>query len=106
MRRIALTLILFFTLLVPAQAIDMIVGVYFHDVAHFFGFTKTERGLDLGVEALFGEGILRPNVGITINARGHTSKAYAGLVLGTTKPGLFASLSLGGAVQILSLIHI
>lgn len=104
--KLAKTLLIIIVILIfssQAQATDVLIGIYLHDMANLFGFTKTEGGLDLGIEAVFGKGIIRPNAGFTINARGETSKAYAGLVLGTTKPGPFASFAFGGAIQVNSI---
>ncbi len=102
--KILLAIIILLSLLSSqAQAVDLVTGIFLHDVANFFGFTKTEGGLDLGIEAIFGEGIIRPIAGLMINARGETSKAYAGFTLGTKSPGVFVSLSLGGAVQVNSI---
>ncbi len=99
--KILLAIIILLSLLSSqAQAVDLVTGIFLHDVANFFGFTKTEGGLDLGIEAIFGEGIIRPIAGLMINARGETSKAYAGFVLTTTKSGPFASFGIGGAIQV------
>jgi hypothetical protein len=100
MKKIIIILIILFAISSQAQATDVVTGVFLHDAANFFGCSKTEGGFDIGVEAIFGKGVIRPNAGFTINARGETSKAYAGLVLGTTRPGFFASFAVGGAVQV------
>ena len=72
MKRAALAIVLFLVFLLPIYATE----------------------LSVGVEAVFGAGIVKPTIGIDIN------KIYTGLAVETMGLGLFASLGLGGAVNI------
>lgn len=96
--------ILFLPVLVCAT--DVIVGLHYHDVNNLFSGRKTERGVDLGLEVLLSDGVVRPHLGFTLNSNRETSKIYSGVTLGTTRPGVFACLSVGGAIHFNSVRHL
>jgi len=72
MKRAVLAMALFLVFLLPAHATE----------------------LSVGVEGVFGAGVIKPTIGIDIN------KIYTGFTIETMGLGLFASLGLGGAVNV------
>ena len=83
------------------------IGIFIHDVDYLWSNMHVEDGLDLNAEILFTcprvrvlSGILFPNLGITINDRGNTSKGYLGFLwewmLGNK---FFLDLGLGAAIH-------
>lgn len=92
---------------VPAQAemSELRLGVLNHDIS-FLGHGK-EGGVDINAEALFHSPDFlkpiwapRPHVGVSVNSRGDTSQAYAGLTW-TYEPiqKVFIEFSFGGSVH-------
>ncbi len=89
----------------PAQAVELRLGVLAHDVGVFGG--EHEAGADVDAEVLFESPRVlapiwspRPHLGISVNSAGDTSQAYAGLTWTWDFGGrLFAAFSLGGAVH-------
>lgn len=63
------------------------LGLLAHDVGGLWSHTRAEDGMDMNVEVVFSqprfmlwEGAVLPNLGVSINNQGDTSKAYAGVV--------------------------
>ena len=83
------------------------VGVLAHDVDGLWSGPKEESGVDFNAELIFGRpsfcllsGMVRPNLGLSINNRGDTSKLYGGLLWELeTKSGFFLNLGVGLAVH-------
>ena len=83
------------------------IGIFAHDVDHLWSKMHLEEGIDFNAEILFSRpciralsGILFPNLGITINDSGNTSKCYAGFLWEwTTRWGIFLDLGLGVAIH-------
>jgi len=92
----------------PAQAamLDEIkAGILYHDTG-FWGGSGNEEGIDANVELIFSpsvmllSGQLRPNIGISLNDRGDTSKLYGGGVWEYEgRSGWFFGFGLGLAVH-------
>jgi lipid A 3-O-deacylase len=82
-------------------------GILVHDVDHLWSNMHVEKGIDVNLEILFFRpsmsllyGSIFPNLGITINDRGNTSKIYAGFLWEwTTRHGFFLDLGLGAAIH-------
>ena len=74
-------------------------GVFVHDVADWWGLTKKEAGFDINGEVILGAGWIRPNMGMTINSQGYTSKLYGGVMMEPDVGGLLISLGVGMAVH-------
>jgi lipid A 3-O-deacylase len=62
-------------------------GLLAHDVGGLWSHSRAEGGIDLNAEIVFKKpsveiwhGIIRPNLGVSINSQGGTSKAYGGLL--------------------------
>ncbi len=83
------------------------VGVLAHDVNGLWSGSREESGLDYNLELILGRpsfrflsGSIRPNLGVSVNSRGHTSKVYAGLLWQrVTDWGGFLNLGLGLAAH-------
>jgi hypothetical protein len=63
------------------------VGLLAHDLGGLWSNTRAEGGVDLNAEFVFRrphvmlwEGVIRPNLGLSVNNQGGTSKLYAGAV--------------------------
>jgi hypothetical protein len=75
-------------------------GVLAHDVGFLWSNFSEEEGIAFSAEAIWSRaglevlwGTLRPNLGVTINDRGDTSKLYGGMVLEYRSSfGLFVDL--------------
>lgn len=100
MKKLEIILLMLLLLSGQAHSTELVGGLFFHDTGNLFGGTKTERGIDLGIEVLFGEGLVRPNAGFTVSMSGETSKAYAGIVIGSIDQKIFGRLSIGAAAHI------
>lgn len=82
-------------------------GILAHDVDHLWSNMHVEGGIDFNLELVFFQpslrllsGIIRPNLGITVNSRGYTSKVYAGFLWEwQTRQGMFLDLGLGVAIH-------
>jgi len=82
-------------------------GILVHDVNNLWSGTRKEGGVDLNSELIFSHpcfalfsGNLRPNLGLSINTQGHTSKLYGGLLWELeTKAGIFLDLGFGLAAH-------
>ncbi len=82
-------------------------GVLAHDVDNLWSGTRKEGGVDLNTEIIFSRpsfsllsGNVRPNLGLSINTQGDTSKLYGGILWGLeTKSGIFFDLGVGIAVH-------
>lgn len=64
---------------------ELRLGLAAHDVDGLWSGQREEKGFDVHVEAVFRRplvsfwsGVVRPNLGVSINNRGFTSQAYAG----------------------------
>lgn len=83
------------------------LGVLYHDAPDLWsGFRLEPQSADINLEVLLAPhlhmlgGALRPALGMTLNTRGGTSKAYAGARWEIEGPaGLFLALGLGAAVH-------
>jgi lipid A 3-O-deacylase len=77
----------------PERALssDLVYGIRFgllaHDVGGFWSHSRAESGVDINAEIVFKKprfeiwrGIIQPNLGVSINSQGDTSKAYGGLL--------------------------
>ena len=104
-------LLLLCTILLPVSIchgapIDEIrLGVLYHDLG-IWGGSSNEGGFDVNAELVFSpsldifSGILRPNLGFSLNSTGDTSKLYGGAVWEYRWPkGYFIDLALGLAVH-------
>lgn len=82
-------------------------GVLVHDVDNLWSGSRKEGGLDLNTEAIFSRpsfsllsGNVRPNLGLSINTQGDTSKLYGGMLWELeTKSGIFLDLGIGIAIH-------
>jgi hypothetical protein len=82
-------------------------GVLAHDVDGLWSGTRKEDGVDINGEIVFCRtgisvlaGALRPNLGLSVNSQGDTSKFYGGVLWEiNTKHGLFFAAGLGAAVH-------
>lgn len=82
-------------------------GVLAHDVDGLWSGTRRETGLDWNAEIIFSQqglelplGSLHPNLGLSINDHGDTSKGYAGLLWEVdTRSGLFFDLGVAAAIH-------
>jgi hypothetical protein len=82
-------------------------GLLAHDVDNLWSGTRKEGGVDLNTEIIFSRpsfpflsGNVRPNLGLSINTQGDTSKLYGGILWELeTKSGLFVDLGVGIAVH-------
>jgi hypothetical protein len=83
------------------------IGLMAHDIDGLWSGDRKEDGFDLGMELVFNRavgsilnGIVRPNVGFTLNNRGDTSKVYAGFLWRWSHDsGWFVDLGLGAALH-------
>lgn len=87
---------------------ELRAGALAHDVDGLWSGTRRESGIDWNAEVLFWrDGLqlpfgtsLHPNLGISVNDHGDTSKLYAGVLWDLEAPfGGFLNLGLGGAVH-------
>lgn len=86
---------------------ELKAGVSAHDVDHLWSRSRKEDGIDFIIEAVFGRprigflaGTIRPNLGMSVNSQGDTSKLYAGFLWEVdSQAGLFLNLGLGLAVH-------
>jgi len=87
--------------------VELRSGILAHDVDHLWSNMQVEGGVDFNLEmVLFHRslkllaGSICPNLGVTINSRGYTSKLYAGFLWEwETRLGVFLNLGLGAAVH-------
>jgi len=63
------------------------LGLLAHDVGGLWSHTRAEGGMDMNAEIVFWkpsfrlwEGVILPNLGLSINSQGDTSKVYGGLL--------------------------
>ena len=104
-------LLLLLLLLLPASsghtgALDEIrFGILYHDIG-VWGGSSMEGGYDVNAELVFSPslnlvgGMLRPNLGFSLNSTGDTSKVYGGGVWEYRWPrGYFVDVALGLAVH-------
>jgi hypothetical protein len=63
------------------------LGVLAHDVGGLWSHSRAEGGVDINAEIVFKkpslkfwQGLVLPNLGVSINTQGDTSKAYGGLL--------------------------
>lgn len=85
---------------------DIRVGILAHDVP-IWGSSRKEGGFNFNTEFIFiwpnyslAAGIVRSNLGISLNSQGDTSKIYSGFLWEHLWPsGLFLNLGLGLAVH-------
>jgi len=82
-------------------------GVLAHDVDNLWSGARRESGVDLNVEIMLNRprlalpaGVVRPNLGVTVNDRGDTSKLYAGLIWEVDmSSGIFMNFGVGAALH-------
>ena len=82
-------------------------GALAHDVDGLWSGTRAESGVDWNAELVFWRsglglpwGTLHPNLGVSVNDRGDTSKLYAGVLWDLEAPfGLFLNLGVGAAIH-------
>ena len=82
-------------------------GLLAHDVDGLWSGSRKESGVDFNVEIIFSRpsfylllGSVSPNLGLSVNDRGDTSKLYGGLLWELEmKSGLFLDLGVGAAVH-------
>jgi lipid A 3-O-deacylase len=86
---------------------EVCIGVLAHDVDSLWSGSREESGVDLNAELVFQRpsfpmlsGTVRPNLGLSINNRGDTSKVYCGALweLGVKSRG-FLNLGIGAAMH-------
>jgi len=83
------------------------LGLLAHDVGGLWSHSRAEGGADINAEIVFGKPSLRllagailPNLGVSINSQGGTSKAYGGLLWEFLfDTGLFANSGVGLAIH-------
>lgn len=86
---------------------DIRLGVLGHDVDGFLSGFRREHGADFNAEIIFVRpcvavlsGTLLPNLGVTVNDRGDTSKLYGGLIWEIqSQSGVFFNVGVGAAVH-------
>ena len=82
-------------------------GLLAHDVDHLWSNLHMEGGVDFNLEMVLFHPLLKllagsicPNLGVTVNTLGFTSKLYVGFLWEwETRAGLFLDLGLGAAVH-------
>lgn len=82
-------------------------GILAHDVGGLWSGTRLEDGVDINGEIVFCRtgisvlaGTLRPNLGLSVNNQGDTSKLYGGVLWELNTPsGFFLATGLGAAVH-------
>ena len=99
MKRFLLTLLVLLCMFSVAEANEVRTGLLFHDIATVWGNAKIENGVDFRFEFVLGEGLIRPNIGATVNSKGYTSKIYAGALLSYPSERFVAQIGLGGCIQ-------
>ena len=82
------------------------MGLLAHDADHLWSGSRKESGVDLNAEVIFKKatvdlfnGVLRPNLGISINNRGDTSRIYGGILWELDTPSVFLNLGIGAALH-------
>jgi hypothetical protein len=80
------------------------VGILVHDVDNLWSGHRKEDGIDYNLEVVFNAelkkmltGVVRPNLGVSINDRGNTSKLYGGIVWEWNNKAFFFNSGLGVA---------
>ena len=89
-----------------ANPVDEIrLGLFYHDLG-VWGGAAIENGIDINAELIFSpsldlfNGVVRPNLGFSLNSSGDTSKIYSGGVWEYRWPqGYFIDLALGLALH-------
>jgi hypothetical protein len=83
---------------------DIALGMLAHDVDKLWSGHRKEEGVDFNGEVVFNmplvevlSGVVRPNLGVSINDRGDTSKVYGGILWEVTGKTFFFGLGLGAA---------
>lgn len=82
-------------------------GILAHDIDGLWSGTRKEDGVDINGEVVFCRngvpvlaGILHPNLGLSVNSQGDTSKLYGGVIWELNTPnGFFLAAGLGAAVH-------
>ena len=82
-------------------------GALAHDVDGLWSGTRAESGVDWNAEVVLWRaglglrwGTLHPNLGVSVNDRGDTSKLYAGVLWDLEAPfGMFLNLGVGAAIH-------
>jgi len=82
------------------------MGLLAHDVDHLWSRSKKESGIDFNAEVLFEprdldlpQGGIRPNIGISVNNRGDTSKIYGGILWELAVSSHFFNIGVGLALH-------
>lgn len=82
------------------------MGLLAHDVNHLWSGSKKESGVDVSAEIIFRRprfdllfGNIRPNIGISVNNQGDTSKIYGGVLFELASKSLFFNTGVGIALH-------
>lgn len=83
------------------------LGLLAHDVSGLWSGTRKEDGVDINAEIVFCRpgisvlaGTLRPNLGLSVNSQGDTSKFYGGVLWEiNSQQGFFLATGLGAALH-------
>lgn len=90
----------------PPSRFEIKGGILAHDVPGLWSGFSLEKGIDLNVEMLFGQGLpflggtIRPAIGGSVNFEGYTSKGYVDARWEIDLPHrLFFGLGIGAAIH-------
>lgn len=82
------------------------LGLLAHDVDHLWSRSRKESGVDVNAEVIFvrlglklHHGDIRPNIGISLNNQGDTSKIYGGMLWELAAPSHFFNIGVGLALH-------
>ena len=86
---------------------ELRLGALTHDIDNLWAHARKEHGTDINIEFVFaqplfelGPGVVRPNIGASLNSSGDTSKAYAGVVWQVEHDsGWFFETGVGAAIH-------
>ena len=85
---------------------EVSMGLLAHDVDNLWSGSKKESGVDVNAEMVFKRprldllhGRIRPNLGISVNNQGDTSKIYGGILWERASKSLFFNIGVGVALH-------
>lgn len=85
---------------------EVSIGLLAHDVDNLWSGSKKESGVDVNAEMVFKRprrdvlhGRIRPNLGISVNNQGDTSKIYGGILWELASKSLFFNIGVGVALH-------
>ncbi|MBW1692780.1 MAG: acyloxyacyl hydrolase [Deltaproteobacteria bacterium] len=85
---------------------EVSIGLLAHDVDNLWSRSKKESGVDVNAEMIFKRprrdvlhGRIRPNLGISVNNQGGTSKIYGGILWELASKSLFFNIGIGVALH-------